>query len=537
MEVPNEISKNFEVLKEMVQKYFSEGGIEKVQVGLKDLSGHDQIVQLLHCDIDHFKEFMETFEDVISVNENIKKDLKKIYNSVEGESQMASLRKGANNIIEILFRTLNEEINDIENDDEIKESFDKAQKTSAELSMKLKTMGDNKENLQRKKPNQKKILEEKLVEKKKQILKEETKVKKDKILQQSKDLVDRPFEMKKSAEVELICEKVRVINRDCPPLINMDCEEVSMSNLDKVREETGLEVLGGNADLRSVYAEWADKPMLRVMTHESKQEIENNQRRQSTRDVQEEQGEVEDFLKQETRKVEDSVDLFGTEDYMYDLYMSGNMVYRDIERRYLFPYSDSLERYRKTHMLSTTRDFYESIRRNVLCYEREVSQNFEIGEFHRMTEDQDNATGKVLIVYIFNISKLSNAKDMEVTANFFGLSQNLFPIQGTVAFCKIPNFYVFEGQYICVYGDFSKGTFNANSVLPFDPANVVKNLWDCQSVEVKSNGAIKMRQGLERQVKGEVAGQGGWSRGIQTTKTSTASMSNKIVEEVPLHLI
>lgn len=542
IEIPAEISKNFKVFKERVEGYLQRSGLDLQQIRLEDLTEHKLILQLLFTDHELLKEYLETFEDILALNDETQKQLKSIKESMNGQIERKKKTLGAKQVRELIFKILLDEIKIMEQDDEIKESFDLAAQSSEELFQKLGNLGGNKENFMGKKSFAKKIQEEKKEEQEKKTIVKKIKKMKEQIMQRSKNLENVNFEEKKRADVQIFLGEDEVIKNDCPPILRVETDEDDQNQADlvKLEKQTCLRVLGENENLRDVFADWADKPMLRVITHESKVEIENNRRkRQNQRGREknlntpiEKDEKIEEFLKKESKMVEDSVDLFEENGYMYDLYMSGNQVYRDVERRYLFPYSDSLHRYSRSHMLSTTRDYYEEMRRNILCYEREASKNFIIDEFYRMDDDEENTRPIVMVLNIFKISDLSRDKEMGMTANFFALNERLFPIQGTASFKNINNFYVFEGQYVCVYGKFVKRTLNVEHVLPFDPVNLAKNKWNSKDVKTKSDGRIYPRPELEDEVAGKMENKDGWLRSLEVINIKASSLGNQILEEV-----
>ena len=440
-DLPKEISENFEVFQEIIKKHLKTAELEEEKTTLKDLASEPTIVQLLHCDSEHFKQFMETFEDVVSVDKDSLKKIQSIGQNLQGLTDKSRLQKGAKQIRSILCEILKNEIEELDDDEEIKESFDLMKKNSLDLIQKLLGNSDNKENKNRIQNEKKKIAEEEQKKKIEKEIEEKTKQEKDKVLELSKELKEKFFETEKVVEVELVAEEGPLIRRDCPPKVYVEEMEKDWSDLDKLESETGLQILGNNCELREVFSEWENKPMLRVLTNKSKMEIENSiKRAENLKNISEngntgegKKREIQNFLDSETKKVEDTVDLFGENDYMFDFYMSGSKFYRDVERRFMFPYSDSCSRFKKSQMLVHTSSFIEEIRRNILCYEREVSKNFSVGDFHRMSEEEVSSSAKVLVVYIFKISDLSQSKKYEMTATFFGLNRKLTPIQGTVS--------------------------------------------------------------------------------------------------------
>ena len=533
--MPKEISKNFQVLKKSIETRLKELDLEMESLNFKELFSKPQIVQLLYSNEEMFIDFIETFEDVLTMNDEAMKKMKRIAQILKGESQSKKLKTGAIQIKEIIFKLLLQEISEFGGDDEIKESFDQSEVKAIELLAKLNINSSNKENQNKFKKQIKKIKEEVKSKKIKMEIEEKTKKKKEKVLMQSKMVEDREFKESKMAEAEIYLGEELVIQRDCPPKLKLENWSEEEDNLERLRTETGLQILGNNTDLREVFANWEHKPMLRVLTNRSKQEIENNLKKIANQEGQQDpeiQENLKTFLEQETEKVEDTLDLFDKQDYFHELYMSGSRFYRDIERRYLFPYSDSLQRIKKSCMLSSLDIFKEEVRRNLLCYEREVLKNFELPEFYRVNRDEENSSNRVVLLYIFQISELSNNKNFEMTANFFALNKRCDPIQGTVNFMKIKDFFVFEGQYVGVCGDFEKGILVAKTVLPFDTQNVVNNEWNVSQVQELTEGNVKIRPGLQEEVQGKTEGREGWSRALKLTKASKTSEADRIVEEV-----
>ena len=536
-QIPNEITKNFQRLKRTIEMKLKEMDLEMESVSFKELYSKSKIVQLLYSNEEMFEEFMETFDDVLSMNKGAIKKMKSIAEVMKGESQSNKLKMGANQIKEIIFKILLQEISEIAGDDEIKESFDQSEKKTIELLSKLNINSSNKENFSKIKEQVKKIKEDNKSKKIELEIEEKAKQEKEKVIMQSKTVEDREFRETKMAEVEIYTEGELVIQGDCPPKLRLDQEQEDQ-NLERLRQESGLQILGNNTDLKQVFSHWEDKPMLRVMTNKSKHEIENNLKKIANIEEKQEKTTINKeglkaFLEQETEKVEDTLDLFDKNDYFHELYMSGSKFYRDIERRYLFPYSDSLERIKKSHMLGSVQIFRDEIRRNLLCYQREIMKNFEIREFYTMNQDiQSDSCNNVLLVYIFNISELSQNKNFEMTATFFALNKKCSPVHGTISFVKIKDFFVFEGQYVGVYGDFEKNTFFAKAVLPFDPQNVVNNEWNVSQINEISEGNVKIRQELQEEVQGKIEGKEGWTRALKVIKNSKSSEIDRIVEEV-----
>jgi hypothetical protein len=534
-EMPEEIESNWTVLQNYIESKLKEIGIEGNTLGLNELAKRPKVVQILFSDPELFEEFMDTIGDVINMNKKFETFSNSIKETVQGLTQESDMRKGANQIKEEIFKIFDNEIDDFGEDDEIKRSFDQGRQKSEKLMAKYRTESENKENRHQFKQNGKSIKTEERVEKIKREREEEAKKEKQKVLQQTRDVnrnVD--FERVQMVEAEIIMGKERLINDDCPPRIRIEMEKERDEGTEKLKNESGLEILGNNKELWDVYEGWLSKPMLRVMTNRFKQKIQNNigQMRDQGKEGVSMDGEIKRFIETKTNDVEDTVDLFGEEDYLNDLYMSGSRFYRHVERRVLFPYSDSLERFKKSHMLSDSSMFVDEIRTNIFCYEREALKNYRIREFYRISDDEISSMNKVLVLYIFKISELSQNKNFEMTATFFALNKKNIPIQGTVTFSKIKDFFVFEGQYVCVSGSFTKGILEVDSVLPFDSANVINNEWNVKEVENLSGGEVKIKEDLEKEVKGEIEGQEQWTRALRITKETKTSMGDRIVEEV-----
>ena len=533
--LPTEISKNFQLLKGSIETHLSELELEMESLSLKDLSNQPKIVQLLYSDQTMFDEFIETFNDVLIMNENAMKKIKGIADVMKGQSQKSKLRMGTMQIKDIIFKVLTQEISEIEDDDEIKTSYDLSENKALELLTKLNENSYNKENRNKYKQQAKKVNQEEKSKKIQLEIEENAKQEKEKVMMESKTVEDKEFTQSKMTEVEVMTGNEPIIMNDCPPRLRLDASDSQHESLEKLRKETGLQILGNNKDLREVFANWIQKPMLRVLTNKSKHEIENNIKKIANLEGRKElpsEEELKKFLEQETDGVEDTLDLFDKKDYFHELYMSGSRYYRDIERRYLFPYSDSLHRFRKSHMLTNLQIFVEEIRRNLLCYEREIIKNFEVPEFYRISQDEENSSNRVLLLYIFKISELSQNKNFEMTATFFGLNRKCVPIQGTVSFAQINDFFVFEGQYVGVCGDFNKGILNVKGILPFDSKNVISNEWNVSQIETVTSGTVKIRPELKEEVEGKNEGMKGWTRSINVIKSSKHNQVDRIIEEV-----
>ena len=528
--VASDVQRNFGRLHGVVVSQLEELEIEHAQFKLPELCDHPDILQLLCSDEELFAEFMETFEEVLKMDGELAGKVRAIARSTRASSQESEIRRGRLQARAAVFKALQGEIGQLDQDDEILNSFRSAKKKALELLAELSQSGQNKE-------NEMKIREEikatERVEKNKlEDQKKEKKAKDDKlkVLQQSRLVADRDFHRVCMLEAE-VTSVGRVVEGDCPPRVQAE----SGRGRDPLAEETGLETLGGNQALWEVFNGWSEKPMLRVLTNRSKQEIENNLKRLHNQDsqaktVQVDSG-VREFLETDTRAVQDSVDLFDADDYLQELYLSGSPFYRDVERRVLFPYSDNLRRIQKDHMLPQSSAFVEGIRTNIFCYERVVSQNFHVKEFHRMSEDEEESGTRVLVMFIFRISELSQNRDLETTATFFSLNRKQFPIQGTVSFAGIKDFFVFEDQYVCASGSFQKGIFKVDAVLPFDPATVIDNVWDAQRIEQVTQGHVRIRPELEQEVAGRTENKEGWTRALRVLRSWKHSPGARIIEQ------
>jgi hypothetical protein len=530
-EMPDEIEKNWGTLIDFIGDKLVEIGIEGNELIINELVQKPEIVQMLFTDTELFAEFMESLQDVISVDNNFKNYIKRMKEKIPGLTKEEDLKKGASQMKEALLKIFLDEINQIDKDDEIKVSFDLAKEKCEKFISKYLNLNHNKENgikIQKNKKFQKLEKNEKIIQEK---IEKETKQEKEKIIKQSQKLSDVNFEKTKMIEAEILIGHEKIINNDCSLRVQLDFDENKNPLLEDLERNNQLEILGNNEELQEYYNEWDTKPLLRVLTNKTKQHIQNNLSRPDFQNTNV-QTDVKNFIEYRTDDVEDTIDLFADKDYLNELYMSGSIDYRDVERRILFPYSDNLKRYHKSLMLTNTPIYINEMRKNIYLYEREITKNFKIPEFYRVSEDEDNASHKVVVLYIFKISELSQNEGFGMTATFFALNNKNYPIQGTVSLRKIKNFYVFEGQYVCVAGSFEKGILEAYSVLPFDSENVTNNEWNVKEVETLSGGLIEINKNLYKEVSGEKEGQECWTRSLKILKKSSESYGDKIIEEV-----
>ena len=315
---------------------------------------------------------------------------------------------------------------------------------------------------------------------------------------------------------------------DLTPLLQVDPLETS-KEIRELKNNLGFEILGNDHELYDIFENWNTKPMLQVEANNRKVEIRANLEKiessKSNRIIEEdESSRAKKFCALDTSKIPDTVDLWGEDDYLYEMYAQGNPMYRQIERRVLFPYSDLA----RTKGKEATSDLFTSLRRDLLCYEREIHANYSFPGFHRFSRDEgrgENASGVLLVGRVLRVADSSKIKSQPLTAVVMVFDNDLGIVLRTANFVRELEVFVFEGQFLALYGDIVKDFLEVKAVLPFDRQRILDGKWEAGKIEKMSGGRIKPKtEEISQILSGEIEDQNGWMKFVSIKKNENVNL-------------
>ena len=116
--------------------------------------------------------------------------------------------------------------------------------------------------------------------------------------------------------------------------------------------------------------------------------------------------------------------------------------------------------------------------------------------------------------------------------SFFALDRALCIGSGTAVFENIPGFFAFEGQYLCVFGNFEKNILKIKQILPFSSSDILNNKWEVQNISSISRSVIRIKDGLKDVMEGNIPDNNGWQRAIKGFKGINHSLASNIIKSV-----
>ena len=109
----------------------------------------------------------------------------------------------------------------------------------------------------------------------------------------------------------------------------------------------------------------------------------------------------------------------------------------------------------------------------------------------------------------------SKIKSQPLTAVLMVFDNDLGIVLRTANFLRTMEVFVFEGQFLAVYGDVVKDFLDVKAVLPFDRKKVLDGHWGAGTVAKLSGGRVKPRTETIRQIcEGQAEDQNGWLRSV-----------------------
>lgn len=525
-EIPSD---NLSLLEDFLQQVQSSAGAPKTRLTPSDLTNQLPILQMLLSDPELFKDQMETIQDVFEVNTEAKNTIARMAQALSSNNDKKNLQRVQIKLREIVFGVLKREIQDLDDDDEIKENMD-------EMEGKAKIMIESwvaKENLKRnntankitQKNDLKKAKEEKIKEEQDRLKEIKTKAQKEKLVQGAQtEILDRQFEESKNLQLEFFISDEAPSRTDLTPLLQVEANQPS-KEIRELKNNFGFEILGNDREMHKIFENWTSKPMLQVEANNRKVEIRANLEKiessKSNRIIEEDESAgAKKFCSIDTAKIPDTVDLWLEDDYLYEMYAQGNPMYRQIERRILFPYSDLA----KSKGKETSSDLFTVLRRDLLCYEREIHANYSFPGFHRFSRDEgrgENANGVLLVGRVLRVADSSKIKSQPLTAVIMVFDNDLGIVLRTANFLRELEAFVFEGQFLALYGDVVKDFLEVKGVLPFDRQMILDNKWEAGKIEKLSNGRVKPKTELISQIlNGEIEDQNGWMKSVASEKNA-----------------
>lgn len=518
-------SSNLSLLEDFLKHVQTSAGANTTPLRPLDLTEQLPVLQMLLTDTELFRDQMETVRDVFEVNSAAKETIARLGRALEANPGKRNAEKVQTKLREVVFGVLKREIQDLDDDDEIKGEMDQIEakaKTMIEgwLSKENGHTGQVKgvsakgtvSNSQTESRLKEKLEEERINEQK-------TKQIKEKLIKCAQtQIIDRQFEETRKIKIELMLAQESGTRSDLTPLLDVEPIEAS-KEIRELKREWGLEILGDDREFHTIFDGWVSKPMLQVEANTRKVELRANlekiQRGQSGKILNEgESQRAKRFCGRDTAQIPDTVDLWGEDDYLYEMYTQGNPVYRQIERRVLFPYSDAAP----DKGSQSSANLFTALRRDLLCYEREIHGHYEFPGFHRFSRDEgrgENSQSVVVVGRVLKVADSSKIKSQPLTAVLMVFDNDLGIVLRTANFLRTMEVFVFEGQFLAVYGDVVKDFLDVKAVLPFDRKKVLDGHWGAGTVEKLSNGRVKPRTESVKQIcEGQAEDQNGWLRSL-----------------------